>query len=85
MRKQADLTPEVRAYLKLQSAELTTYSLELDYDYWTAGKCVLWVVHTRLTFLHLDEILQAILPEELCDGSPTGFSITGHLGQLSAH
>ena len=27
-----------------------------------------------------DEILQAILPEELCDGSPTGFAIIGHLG-----
>jgi tRNA (guanine37-N1)-methyltransferase len=32
--------------------------------------------------LSLDEILQAILPEELCDGSPTGFSMTGHLGML---
>lgn len=30
----------------------------------------------------LDEILQAILPAELCDGSPTGFSTTGHLGVL---
>lgn len=29
---------------------------------------------------YVDEILQAILPEELLDGSPTGFAITGHLG-----
>ncbi|KAI5120836.1 hypothetical protein M0805_007023 [Coniferiporia weirii] len=30
-----------------------------------------------------DEILQATLPEELCDGSPTGFAATGHLAHLN--
>ncbi|KAL0951633.1 hypothetical protein HGRIS_008313 [Hohenbuehelia grisea] len=30
-----------------------------------------------------DEILQAILPEELCDGSPTGFAITGHIAHMN--
>lgn len=34
-----------------------------------------------LTLL-LDDIINAILPEDLCDGSPTGFSITGHIGEL---
>jgi hypothetical protein len=31
--------------------------------------------------LPLDEILHAILPEELLDGSPTGFAMVGHLGR----
>jgi len=30
-----------------------------------------------------DEILHAILPEELCDGSPSGFSITGHIAHMN--
>lgn len=33
--------------------------------------------------LLVDEILQAVLPEELLEGSPTGFAITGHLGLLT--
>lgn len=30
--------------------------------------------------LGIDEILSAILPEELLDGAPSGFSATGHIG-----
>ena len=30
--------------------------------------------------LGTDEILGAILPEELIDGAPSGFSATGHIG-----
>lgn len=30
--------------------------------------------------LGADEILGAILPEELLDGAPSGFSATGHIG-----
>jgi tRNA (guanine37-N1)-methyltransferase len=30
-----------------------------------------------------DEILHAILPEELCDGSPSGFSTTGHIAHMN--
>ncbi|KZS93296.1 guanine-N(1)--methyltransferase [Sistotremastrum niveocremeum HHB9708] len=30
-----------------------------------------------------DDILQSTLPESLCDGSPTGFTITGHLAHLN--
>lgn len=33
------------------------------------------------TLLLVDDIINAILPEDLCDGSPTGFSITGHIGE----
>ncbi|EGO00870.1 hypothetical protein SERLA73DRAFT_121278 [Serpula lacrymans var. lacrymans S7.3] len=64
--EEAALTPDVSSFLKEVSNGLTTYTLTLDYDYWTA-----------------DEILQAVLPEELCDESPTGFAITGHLAHLN--
>lgn len=30
-----------------------------------------------------DEILQVLLPEELREGSPTGFAATGHIGMFS--
>ncbi|KAI6136397.1 Met-10+ like-protein-domain-containing protein [Pisolithus sp. B1] len=30
-----------------------------------------------------DDILQAVLPEELLSGSPTGFSVTGHIAHLN--
>lgn len=26
--------------------------------------------------------MRAILPEEICDGSPSGFAIIGHIGEL---
>jgi len=68
--------------LNAESAELTTYTLELDYDYWSTGERLIILDITLADILSLDEILQAILPEELCDGSPTGFSMTGHLGML---
>lgn len=32
----------------------------------------------------VDDILQAILPEDLGDGSPSSFTITGHLGRRLA-
>ena len=30
----------------------------------------------------VDEILRAILPEDLLDGTPSSFTITGHIGQF---
>ena len=30
--------------------------------------------------LKTDEILHAILPKDLCNGSPSGFAMTGHIG-----
>jgi hypothetical protein len=33
----ADLGADARSYLKTQNAFLTTYNIELGYDYWTAG------------------------------------------------
>ncbi|KAH9984412.1 Met-10+ like-protein-domain-containing protein [Russula vinacea] len=63
---EADLSADARSYLKAQNASLTTYNIELGYDYWNA-----------------DEILHAILPEELLDGSPSGFSSTGHLAHVN--
>ena len=57
------------------------YDIKLDYGYWTAGTRIQLSCLVRIADnITSDEILQAILPEELCDGSPTGFAITGHLG-----
>jgi hypothetical protein len=33
----ADLSADARSYLETQNAFLTTYDIELGYDYWTAG------------------------------------------------
>ena len=33
----ADLSADARSYLETQDASLTTYDIELGYDYWTAG------------------------------------------------
>jgi hypothetical protein len=33
----ADLGANARSYLETQNAFLTTYNIELGYDYWTAG------------------------------------------------
>ncbi|KAI0334419.1 guanine-N-1-methyltransferase [Cubamyces sp. BRFM 1775] len=63
---QADLTPEVRDFLKAQSAELVTHDITFGYDYWSA-----------------DEIIHAILPEELEAGAPSGFANVGHIAHLN--
>lgn len=44
--------------------------------------CIIVICLFVTELVSLDDILQAILPEELCNESPTGFSITGHLGRL---
>lgn len=36
----ADLSADARSYLEAQNATLTTYNIELGYDYWTAGSLV---------------------------------------------
>jgi tRNA (guanine37-N1)-methyltransferase len=80
IRKPAALSPEVRNFLREQSATLSTHNVHLTYDYWTAGtSCV--ILHVDSNQRCLDEILHSILPEELCKGSPSGFAITGHLGE----
>ncbi|KZT27698.1 hypothetical protein NEOLEDRAFT_1060243 [Neolentinus lepideus HHB14362 ss-1] len=63
---EADLPSEAQRFLREQSADLMIYTLNLNYDYWTA-----------------DEILHAVLPEELCNGAPTGFAVTGHIAHLN--
>ncbi|KAF8346952.1 S-adenosyl-L-methionine-dependent methyltransferase [Amanita rubescens] len=40
-------------------------------------------VHLNYDYWTADEILHAILPEDLCDGSPSGFAMTGHIAHLN--
>ncbi|KAI0319426.1 Met-10+ like-protein-domain-containing protein [Amylostereum chailletii] len=66
VRDTAELPVTVKEYLSSQGLELTTHTLELTYDYWTA-----------------DDILQAVLPKDLCEGSPVGFTVTGHIAHMN--
>lgn len=77
--KLAALTPEARLFLQEQHVDVVQHTIDLDYNYWTAGEQKWLVFHSRPTLL--DDIINSILPEDLCDGSPTGFSITGHIGK----
>jgi len=78
----ADLNADARLYLESQNASLTTYNIQLDYDYWKAGSLDVPLCECfSKAVVSLDEILHAIFPEELLDGSPTGFSTVGHLGR----
>ena len=77
----ADLSADARSYLESQKAYLTTYNIQLDYNYWKAGSLDVPLCDCfSKAVVSLDEILHAIFPEELLDGSPTGFSTMGHLG-----
>ena len=48
-RASADLSPDARSYLEAQNASLTTYNVELGYDYWTAGS---FFGHVRVSVSH---------------------------------
>jgi len=48
--------------------DATTTTHDIDLDY---------------DFWNADEILSAILPEELLEGAPSGFSATGHIAHLN--
>jgi hypothetical protein len=48
---------------------------------WLVSKPITIWVYGILKIL-LDEILHAILPEELTDGAPAGFAATGHIGEI---
>ncbi|KAJ6483893.1 Met-10+ like-protein-domain-containing protein [Mycena vulgaris] len=63
---EVDLPPQTLHFLSAESNGLVPYTLELDYDYWTA-----------------DEIIQAILPEDLREKSPAGFAMTGHIAHIN--
>ncbi|KAJ7109931.1 Met-10+ like-protein-domain-containing protein [Mycena epipterygia] len=63
---EVDLPSQALDFLKTESNGLVPYTLELDYDYWTA-----------------DEIIQAVLPEDLRERSPVGFAMTGHIAHVN--
>lgn len=81
--KLGDIPPEALEFIQKEGSGLTNYTIDLKYDYWTAGGFYrearsAW----RLSVLLLEEILHAFLPEELREGSPTGFAMVGHIGEF---
>ncbi|KAJ7675332.1 Met-10+ like-protein-domain-containing protein [Mycena rosella] len=63
---EVNLSAQTLEFLNTESNGLVPYTLELDYDYWTA-----------------DEIIQSILPDDLREGSPAGFAMTGHIAHIN--
>lgn len=64
-------------------------SISFDYDYWTSGKLAVssfkpsafqWNSVSLASF-STDQILQAVLPEELLADSPSAFTQVGHIGR----
>lgn len=76
-----ELPHDVQAFIASEGCDLVPHAINLDYSYWTAGNPLIPILCTLLyPTQNADDILQSTLPESLCDGSPTGFTITGHLG-----
>jgi len=80
--KPADIPVEAQEFLSNEAKGLVEYDVDLDYDYWTLGACVLQYIYQLYLRLFLEECLHSFLPEELRSGAPTGFAMTGHIGLL---
>ncbi|CAK5280634.1 unnamed protein product [Mycena citricolor] len=63
---EAELPARTVEFLKAESDGTVPYTLELEYDHWTA-----------------DQLIQAIVPDELRERSPAGFAMTGHIAHLN--
>lgn len=65
---------------------MTPYDLELDYDYWNYRMCVrpLCTFNKENSNKMLEEIMNAVLPEDEQEELPTGFSCVGHIGMYLA-
>lgn len=77
----AQLSEALRQALEEGSASLVDQSVTLPYDYWTAGNYAVVLIDKLNAECSIsDQILQAILPDELCDESPVSFAAVGHIG-----
>ncbi|KAH9920236.1 guanine-N-1-methyltransferase [Epithele typhae] len=66
----ADLPPVALDFLQERAVDLVTHELTFGYDYWSTGACA-------------DDVVQAILPQELLEGAPSGFAAVGHIAHLN--
>ena len=80
--KSSDLPAEATQILEKYGATYVSHKIELDYDHWSAG--IGDFIHD-LNFLlkpvPTDDVLHAVLPEELRAEAPSGFAIIGHIGK----
>jgi tRNA (guanine37-N1)-methyltransferase len=78
------LPPIAREFVAQEGLGLVQHIVKLDYTYWTTGKSCPYVSHGQLySHFATDEILDAILPPGLPEGTPTSFSTAGHLGKVT--
>ncbi|KAF4612304.1 hypothetical protein D9613_004255 [Agrocybe pediades] len=64
----ADIPQEAQQFLEKEAKAVVDYKIDLDYDYWTAV---------------LEDCLHVFLPEELREGAPVGFAMTGHIAHVN--
>lgn len=70
------------AIIKRDTGGLVQDTVALDYEHWTTREFPLkMTVHNRLVAYRTDDILTAVLPQQVED-IPSGFTITGHIGEL---
>ncbi|KAF5313122.1 hypothetical protein D9619_002586 [Psilocybe cf. subviscida] len=67
-------------FLDNEAKGLVEYKVDLDYDYWTAGASEGPKQRPMIDKGSVEECLHEFLPEELREGAPTGFAMTGHIG-----
>lgn len=95
MKKSLMDLPKVRSVLRdphddlerlvlLNVSEHAALSQEVR-DFLQEQSATLVVHNLELTYDYwtADEILHSILPEELCQGSPSGFAVTGHIAHMN--
>jgi tRNA (guanine37-N1)-methyltransferase len=78
---QADSIPAaLQEIIEREHLEIVDSSVRLEYDYWSTGERQLSSILIDRSNLESDQILQAILPLELLEESPTGYTQVGHVG-----
>ncbi|KAG2756507.1 hypothetical protein P692DRAFT_20486362 [Suillus brevipes Sb2] len=95
MKKSLMDLPKVRSVLRdphddlerlvlLNVSEHAALSQEvLDFLQEQSGTLVVHNLELTYDYWTADEILHSILPEELCQGSPSGFAVTGHIAHMN--
>jgi len=81
-----------KQFIKEKGIDVTEAQFNVAYDHWTAGNVPIFFLYLRkrsqenfLTWRlsHVDEVLRAILPEELVGEAPSSFTTVGHIAHMN--